>query len=103
MGVLLEVDRIDVFYGRIQALRGVSLHVDEGEIVTLIGANGAGKTTTLRAISGLTPASSGNIRIRGQDITRMQAEDIVTLPGHQYLTNSEVDYMIDRVRRFYGR
>jgi branched-chain amino acid transport system ATP-binding protein len=78
VAVLLEVERIDVFYGRIQALRGVSLHVDEGEIVTLIGANGAGKTTTLRAISGLTPASSGNVRIRGQDITRMQAEDIVT-------------------------
>jgi branched-chain amino acid transport system ATP-binding protein len=78
MGVLLEVERIDVFYGRIQALRGVSLHVDEGEIVTLIGANGAGKTTTLRAISGLTPATSGSIRIRGQEITRMQAEDIVT-------------------------
>ena len=78
MGVLLEVERIDVFYGRIQALRGVSLHVDEGEIVTLIGANGAGKTTTLRAISGLTPASSGHVRIRGQDITRLQAEDIVT-------------------------
>jgi branched-chain amino acid transport system ATP-binding protein len=77
MGVLLEVERIDVFYGRIQALRGVSLHVDEGEIVTLIGANGAGKTTTLRAISGLTPASAGHIRIRGQDITRLQAEDIV--------------------------
>ena len=78
MAVLLEVERIDVFYGRIQALRGVSLHVDEGEIVTLIGANGAGKTTTLRAISGLTPASSGHVRIRGLDITRMQAEDIVT-------------------------
>jgi len=78
VAVLLEVERIDVFYGRIQALRGVSLHVDEGEIVTLIGANGAGKTTTLRAISGLTPASSGHVRIRGQDITRMQAEDIVT-------------------------
>jgi branched-chain amino acid transport system ATP-binding protein len=78
MGVLLEVEGIDVFYGRIQALRGVSLHVDEGEIVTLIGANGAGKTTTLRAISGLTPAGAGSIRIRGQDITRMQAEDIVT-------------------------
>jgi len=78
VSVLLEVERIDVFYGRIQALRGVSLHVDEGEIVTLIGANGAGKTTTLRAISGLTPASSGHVRIRGLDITRMQAEDIVT-------------------------
>jgi branched-chain amino acid transport system ATP-binding protein len=78
MAALLEVERIDVFYGRIQALRGVSLHVDEGEIVTLIGANGAGKTTTLRAISGLTPASSGQIRMRGQDISRMQAEDIVS-------------------------
>ena len=77
MSAILEVERIDVFYGRIQALRGVSLHVDEGEIVTLIGANGAGKTTTLRAISGLTPASAGTVRLRGQDITRLQAEDIV--------------------------
>ncbi|HEV3461666.1 MAG TPA: ABC transporter ATP-binding protein [Candidatus Dormibacteraeota bacterium] len=74
---MLEVEGIDVFYGRIQALRGVSLHVDEGEIVTLIGANGAGKTTTLRAISGLTPASAGAIRLRGENITRLQAEDIV--------------------------
>jgi branched-chain amino acid transport system ATP-binding protein len=77
MTALLEVERIDVFYGRIQALRGVSLHVDEGEIVTLIGANGAGKTTTLRAISGLTPASTGEVRLRGENITRLQAEDIV--------------------------
>ncbi len=77
MSAVLDVDQIDVFYGRIQALRGVSLHVDEGEIVTLIGANGAGKTTTLRAISGLTPASAGAIRLRGEDITRLQAEDIV--------------------------
>jgi branched-chain amino acid transport system ATP-binding protein len=77
VSALLEVEKIDVFYGRIQALRGVSLHVDEGEIVTLIGANGAGKTTTLRAISGLTPASAGAVRLRGQDITRLQAEDIV--------------------------
>jgi branched-chain amino acid transport system ATP-binding protein len=77
MATVLEVEGIDVFYGRIQALRGVSLHVDEGEIVTLIGANGAGKTTTLRAISGLTPASAGAIRLRGENITRLQAEDIV--------------------------
>jgi len=74
---ILDVDRIDVFYGRIQALRGVSLHVDEGEIVSLIGANGAGKTTTLRAISGLTPATSGHVRLRGEEISRLQAEDIV--------------------------
>jgi branched-chain amino acid transport system ATP-binding protein len=77
VSAVLEVEQIDVFYGRIQALRGVSLHVDEGEIVTLIGANGAGKTTTLRAISGLTPASAGSVRLRGEDITRLQAEDIV--------------------------
>jgi branched-chain amino acid transport system ATP-binding protein len=74
----LELDRVDVFYGRIQALRSISLHVDEGEIVTLIGANGAGKTTTLRAISGLTPAAAGHIRLRGQEITHLLAEDIVT-------------------------
>ena len=78
MSQILELERVDVFYGRIQALRGISLHVDEGEIVTLIGANGAGKTTTLRAISGLTPASAGHIRLRGQDITHLLAEDIVT-------------------------
>ncbi len=77
MTAVLDVEQIDVFYGRIQALRGVSLHVDEGEIVTLIGANGAGKTTTLRAISGLTPSSAGSIRFHGQDISRLKAEDIV--------------------------
>jgi len=77
MSAVLELERIDVFYGRIQALRGVTLHVDEGEIVTLIGANGAGKTTTVRAISGLTPSTSGHIRFRGNDISRLKAEDIV--------------------------
>jgi len=75
---VLELERIDVFYGRVQALRGVSLHVDDREIVTLIGANGAGKTTTLRAISGLTQASAGRILLRGEDITRVPAEVIVT-------------------------
>ena len=83
MATILEVERMDVFYGRIQALRGVSLHVDEGEIVTLIGANGAGKTTTVRAISGLTPAAAGSIKLRGQEISRLQAEDIVPMGiGH---------------------
>ncbi|HET9849802.1 MAG TPA: ABC transporter ATP-binding protein [Candidatus Dormibacteraeota bacterium] len=77
MSATLELEKVDVFYGRIQALRAVSLHVDDGEIVSLIGANGAGKTTTLRAISGLTPASSGKIRLRGEDVTHLQAEDIV--------------------------
>jgi branched-chain amino acid transport system ATP-binding protein len=77
VSAVLEVQKIDVFYGRIQALRGVSLHVEEGEIVTLIGANGAGKTTTLRAISGLTPARAGHVRLRSEDVTHLQAEDIV--------------------------
>ncbi len=80
---LLEVSEIDVFYGRIQALRGVSLHVEDGEIVTLIGANGAGKTTTLRAISGLTPPTAGRIRIRGEDTTHLPAHAIVAMGiGH---------------------
>jgi branched-chain amino acid transport system ATP-binding protein len=74
---LLEVEGIDVFYGRVQALRKVSLTVEQGEIVSLIGSNGAGKTTTLRAVSGLTPPSAGKIRLRGEDITRTPAELIV--------------------------
>jgi branched-chain amino acid transport system ATP-binding protein len=74
---LLEVDSIDVFYGQIQALREVSLHVDEGEMIALIGANGAGKTTTLRTISGLHAPSTGTIRFAGEDIHGMPAYDVV--------------------------
>jgi branched-chain amino acid transport system ATP-binding protein len=74
---LLEVDGLDAHYGRIQALSGVSLRVEEGEIVTLIGANGAGKTTTLRAISGLMRPSRGTIRFADQDITRVTPDQIV--------------------------
>jgi branched-chain amino acid transport system ATP-binding protein len=74
---LLEVDRIHAHYGAIEALKGVSLTVEEGEVVTLIGSNGAGKSTTLRAISGLTPASAGTVRIDGADITRVPAHEIV--------------------------
>src|SRR5438552_8524441 len=72
--MLLEIDNIVVGYGRIQALHGISLTVDQGEIVALIGANGAGKTTTMRAISGLRPIASGAIRFNGEDITRMRAD-----------------------------
>jgi branched-chain amino acid transport system ATP-binding protein len=68
------VDNITLLYGRIQALHGISLQVDEGEIVALIGANGAGKTTTMRAISGLRPVANGTIRFNGEDITRMRAD-----------------------------
>jgi len=74
---LLEVEGIDAFYGRIRALADVSLHVDEGEIVALIGANGAGKTSTLRAISGLLRTTRGTVRFNGEDITRVSPDQIV--------------------------
>ncbi len=73
---LLEVSDLRTHYGTIEALKGVSLTVDEGEVVTLIGSNGAGKSTTLRSISGLTPATSGTVRFAGQDITRIPAHEI---------------------------
>jgi len=72
--MLLELDNIVVAYGRIQALHGISIGIDEGEVVALIGANGAGKTTTMRAISGLRPLSSGAIRFAGEDISRLRAD-----------------------------
>src|ERR1700761_4474054 len=75
---LLEVNDIHAHYGGIAALKGVSLNVEEGEVVTLIGSNGAGKSTTLRSISGLTPASSGSVTFAGQDITRVPAPEIVS-------------------------
>src|SRR5579859_4852514 len=75
---LLEVSAVRARYGSIEALKGISLTVGEGEVVTLIGSNGAGKSTTLRSISGLTPASSGKIMFAGQDITRVPAHEIVT-------------------------
>ena len=77
--VLLRVDDIHTFYGSIEALKGISLTVNEGEIVTLIGANGAGKSTTLRSISGLTPPHAGSIRFAGKEISRTPPQDIVRL------------------------
>jgi branched-chain amino acid transport system ATP-binding protein len=79
MTELLEVDDIHTSYGAIEALKGVSLTVSEGEVVTLIGSNGAGKSTTLRSISGLTPARTGSVRFEGREITRTSAQDIVGL------------------------
>ncbi len=76
---LLEVDGIETYYGHIQALKGVSLTVEEGEIVTLIGSNGAGKSTTLRSISGLNAARKGSVRFDGRDITHVAPQDIVQL------------------------
>jgi branched-chain amino acid transport system ATP-binding protein len=79
MTALLEVDGIDVHYGGIHALKGVSFSVAAGEIVTLIGANGAGKTTTLRAISGLVKPTKGTVKLSGRDITGTPAHAIVAL------------------------
>ena len=76
---LLEVDGIHTYYGSIEALRGVSLEVAAGEVVTMIGSNGAGKSTTLRSISGLSPPRTGSIRFDGADITTMPPSRIVGL------------------------
>jgi branched-chain amino acid transport system ATP-binding protein len=76
---LLEVDGVDAFYGRIQALRGVTIKVEKGEVVALIGSNGAGKTTTLRTISGLMHPQNGSITFDGREITRTAPSRIVEL------------------------
>jgi len=76
---LLEVSGIDVFYGRVAAVRGATLSVDKGEVVALIGSNGAGKTTTLRTISGLLHPQRGAIKFDGQDITHTAPQKIVNL------------------------
>jgi len=76
---LLEVSDIHSFYGNIEALKGISLEVEEGECVTLIGSNGAGKSTTLRSISGLTPPREGSIRFDGQEIGETPPQEIVKM------------------------
>ena len=73
--MLLDITDVHVYYGKVEALKGVSLTIDKGEIVALIGANGAGKTTTLKTLSGLRPVRSGRITLDGADITHM--------PGHK--------------------
>lgn len=75
----LEVDDIQTYYGNIQALKGITIEVNEGECVTLIGSNGAGKSTTLRSISGLTPPRSGSIRFDGREISQLPPQEIVGL------------------------
>ena len=76
---MLKLKSLQAGYGRLPVLKGISLHVREGEVVTLIGGNGAGKSTTLRTISGLLRARKGAIEFAGHDLTRMAAEQIVTL------------------------
>ena len=78
-GVVLQLDDVHTYYGSIHALKGISLQVREGEIVTLIGANGAGKSTTLRSINGLQRPRSGRIRFNGQDITESAPHAIVRM------------------------
>jgi branched-chain amino acid transport system ATP-binding protein len=76
---MLVIKNLEAWYGRIQALKGISLHIDRGEVVTLIGANGAGKTTTLRALTGLMEHTSGGIELEGRSVAGTPPEDIVRL------------------------
>ena len=79
MSALLEVKDLEVSYGKIRAVKGISFSVEEGEVVTLIGTNGAGKTTTLRTISGLLRPTNGSITFRGEDLTKVPPHKIVQL------------------------
>ncbi|MEM7347317.1 MAG: ABC transporter ATP-binding protein [Chloroflexota bacterium] len=95
--MLLQLDTISSYYGQIQALKGISLHVNKGEIVALIGGNGAGKTTLLNSISGLMNPRQGKIKFDGQDITKMGAVQIVGLgishvPEHRQLFGTMTVY-----------
>jgi branched-chain amino acid transport system ATP-binding protein len=76
---LLEVKDVHTFYGNIEALKGISIEVEEGECVTLIGSNGAGKSTTLRSVSGLTPPRQGSIRFKDREITETPPQEIVSM------------------------
>ena len=76
---MLEIKDLEVYYGMIQAIKGVSFEVNEGEVIALIGANGAGKTTILHTVTGLIPSRAGKVIFEGQDITK--------LPGHKIVTN----------------
>ena len=93
---MLEINGIDVFYGAIQALNNVSIQVNQGEIVSIIGSNGAGKSTLLRTISGLLRPRNGSIRFLGREITEVQADDIVRMgishspEGRRIFTNMSV-------------
>ena len=107
----LEIKDLHVFYGKIEAIKGISGVVNPGEIVTLIGANGAGKTTTLKTISGLRPVASGSITFDGQDISKMPAHDRVALgisqapegrgifPGMSVLENLEIGKFFRKDRK----
>ena len=74
---MLEIRNLNVHYGGIHALRGINLEVDDGKIISLIGANGAGKSTTLKSVMGLVPKSAGSVVWNGKDITRLETKEIV--------------------------
>ena len=76
---MLEVKDLEVYYGVIQAIKGISFHVDEGEVITLIGANGAGKTTTLQTITGMLNAKAGSILFEGEELTKIPGHKIVSM------------------------
>ena len=107
----LEIKDLHVFYGKIEAIKGVSIHVNQGEIVTLIGANGAGKTTMLKTISGIRPVTSGQILFDGQEINKIQAHQRVELgisqapegrgifPGMTVLENLEMGKFFRKNRK----
>ena len=76
---MLEVKDLEVYYGVIQAIKGISFHVDKGEIIALIGANGAGKTTTLHTVTGLISPKTGHVLFEGKDITKIPAHKIVSM------------------------
>ena len=80
--MMLELKNVNAYYGRIQALQDVSLRVDEGKIVSLLGANGAGKTTTVRTIVGLNRSTSNDIRFEGRPIGKIPPHKIVRLGSH---------------------
>ena len=112
---LLEVQDIQVYYGMIQALKGVSFSVNEGEVIALIGANGAGKTTTLHTVTGLLRAKSGHIIYDGQDITKVPPHKIVTMgmahvpegrrvfANMTVLQNLKIDATIEKVYKRFPR
>ncbi len=121
---MLEVSDIHTFYGNIEALKGISIEVDEGEIVTLIGSNGAGKSTTLRSISGLTPPREGSIKFEGRELGETAPQEIVRLGISQapegrrvfprmtvkenlelgaYMRNDSIDADMDRVYDLFPR
>ena len=81
---MLEIKDLNVFYGAVHAIKGISLTVGDGELVSLIGANGAGKTTTLHAVSGLIPVSSGSIELKGQNLQKISPDKIISLGLHTY-------------------